>query len=501
MILRKLKKSAVCLTLCAALLCGMAASASAAGFQDVPAEHWASAEIGRCVELGFFKGQSSTHFGLGESMTRASVAVVLCRFFGWETTVPSKSSYTDVPADAWYAGAVKAALEHGALTRQRDTFRPAEPITREELTVMLLRAMGYTTLAGLAQDLSMPFKDVDTNRGYIALAYDMGLMNGTAADTFAPQRSATREQVAVILMRLYDKLQARTADRAAILTAGETLPDLSGFDTAAVAAARLTYTGTVELTELMEPDAAAALRDAALAAGTQALLHVEGSGTVLNGEVSETAALLTEAVDAGGYDGLFLDIQNLSKSRTKDLTELAAALRSALGDKLLYLTADAPAWQEGANGYDYAALGAAADRLVLRVEMEPEKSGTMTIAPQEPLEQVYYAMRTLKNSVPPEKLSLLLTTGGARWQGSSKTAELSDAEIQALLEAGNMESFYSDRYACAYLWNAEKSSGPVVWYLNGDAAAARMQMLRLFGSGVCLSDLQVVGADVLAKIK
>ena len=120
----RLRRVLALLTLCAILTGGLTVSASAAGFADVPAGHWAAGEISRCVEHGFFQGQAPGHFGLGESMTRSAFTVVMSRFFGWETPKPASPTYPDIPADAWYSGAVQAAFDHGALTRQSSSFRP-----------------------------------------------------------------------------------------------------------------------------------------------------------------------------------------------------------------------------------------------------------------------------------------------------------------------------------------------------------------------------------------
>ena len=77
-----LRRTLVCLTLLA-LLAGIApVPASAAGFRDVPAGHWAEDSIQRSVSLGFFQGESATRFGMGAEITRAAFAVVLSRFYG-----------------------------------------------------------------------------------------------------------------------------------------------------------------------------------------------------------------------------------------------------------------------------------------------------------------------------------------------------------------------------------------------------------------------------------
>ena len=98
---KNLQRMLASLALCAVLAGTLAVPASAAGFQDVPAGHWAAKEIQRCVDNGFFNGQSATRFGLGEKMSRSAFAVVLCRFFDWETETPEASTFSDVSADAW----------------------------------------------------------------------------------------------------------------------------------------------------------------------------------------------------------------------------------------------------------------------------------------------------------------------------------------------------------------------------------------------------------------
>ena len=92
---------------------------------------------------------------------------------------------------------------------------------------MLVRAMGYGTIAGLAQDLPMPFQDVTTNAGYIAMAYELGLVNGTSAAAFSPDRTATREQAAAMLMRLYDGYHTAAPERIGIARSAEGLTDLT----------------------------------------------------------------------------------------------------------------------------------------------------------------------------------------------------------------------------------------------------------------------------------
>ena len=242
--MKKLVRRCSMLLLCCMLVGCFPARASAAAFRDVPSGHWARESISRCASLGFFQGKTASTFGVGQSMTRCAAVVVLDRFFCWEEA-DFQLPYTDVPENAWYAGALRSAYVNGAVTGQSREFRPEDPVTREELAVMLIRALGYAAVSGVAQELPRTFTDIDTNPGYIAMARDFGLVSGIRADTFAPDGAATREQVAVILMRLYDKLHKETPASMEIVSSVE---EMGGLDTVAIKGATLTSGGALKET-------------------------------------------------------------------------------------------------------------------------------------------------------------------------------------------------------------------------------------------------------------
>ena len=482
MIKKQLKQRLGCLILCLALACGLTCPAAAAGFTDVPASHWAAADIDRCVKLGFFQGESASRFGVGHPMTRAAFAVVLSRFFGWTTTAPTKAPFTDVPANAWYAGAVQAAYDHGAVTNQRAEFRPADPITREELAVMLVRALGYGAIAGLAQDLPSAFQDVTTNAGYITMVCDLGLMGGTSATTFAPSRTAPREQVAVILMRLYDRLHSARPGRVGILAAGEETPSLSGWDAVALSGGQLVGVGGAQVVVNQDTAQASQVRTDAHAAGAKALLYVKGGPSALNSGAAETARSLADA--AADWDGLYLDIPALKMDKSLALTRLIQALRPLLNGKLLYLAVEAPAWQATQyTGYDYAALAPLADKLVLRIaSYAPTDGADYPAAPVEPLEELYYALAELRDKVDTKKLSVLTTSEVSVWAGGRHTTSVDGQELTQLYTQGKLSSHYSDRYGCAYLSGQTADKRPLIaWYLDRQSIAARERLLGLFG--------------------
>ena len=497
---RRLQRLCSCALLCVLLLTALPLPAAAAstGFSDVPATHWAAEEIRRAGELGLFQGDSQGRFGLGGSMTRGAFAVVLCRLFGWEMVSPEEGSYTDnQDTAAWYYSAVETAYAHGAVTDQTDAFRPGDAITREEIAVMLMRAMGYGTIAGLAQELEQPFTDVRTNSGYIAMAYSLGVIDGTSDTTFSPDKIATREQAAVMLVRVYDSYIQADPERMGIVSSAEGLTDLTGYTAVAVAASRVIYAGGVRVvpTPLTEEETAA-IRAAAEAAGAVQLLYVSGTGTALKGNAGDTASLLAAAVTEGGYDGLFLDLAALKKDQKQDFTALVEFLADKLGDKPLYVMVEAPAWNgEIYDGYDYAALSQAADKLVVRLALSAQEADGFPIAPREPLEELYYALAELKDLTDGSRLGLLLTTTGSAWVDGRAAEDLTAAQIQELRGSLFTEEYYSGRYACAYLTDASEKDLRVVWYLNGEAVAQRARMAAFFGAEtLCFSDLSSVAA-------
>ena len=503
MFVKRLRQIVSGLILCAMLMGGMTMSASAA-FEDVPAGHWAEKEIQRCVEKGFFKGVSAESFGLGQPMTRSAAVVVLCRFFGWETPVPTQPTYRDVPVNIWYAGAVQAAYDHGALTSQWEDFRPADPVTREELAVMLVRALGYSTLAGLAQNLEIPLEDVTTNAGYITMAYDLGLLGGTSATTFSGEKFATREQVAVILMRLYDKLQStETTEKIGILSPGAELGDLTGYTAVAVPGVRLIGAGRAAISETLEDSAVRMMRKAVQDSGAKALMYVVGGLTSLNAKPEEIASLLKAAAEERDFDGILLDIPKLKGQKAAALTKLVQALKKELKDDLVCVMAEAPTQQGTAyEGYDYAALSRSADKVILWVASQEAISGSVVTAPLEPLENVYYALREL-DDVNMSRVSLLLTSESRLWTNGKESFALSGAALNAMLAEGTMETHYSERYACAYFTGVDEKEKPVMgWYLNEKAVAERMRMLGFFGvNQVCLKDVNTASTELLSGLK
>ncbi len=187
----------------------LALAANKSGYSDVPDKNWASQSIAQCKQYNLLQGIGGGKFGLGQKMTRAAYAAALCRLMGWKSVTPEKGSFTDnQDTKKWYYSAIETASEHEVFSGHSTECRPNDPITREEMAAMTIRALGYSVLSGTVQD-ECPFTDTKTNRGYITLAWRMGLVQGMTAATFDPKSDATREQAAAVLLRAYNARNAK----------------------------------------------------------------------------------------------------------------------------------------------------------------------------------------------------------------------------------------------------------------------------------------------------
>ncbi|SEU23231.1 S8 family serine peptidase [Paenibacillus sp. NFR01] len=120
-------------------------------------------------------------------------------------------SFTDLSASHWAAGAIKALSAKHIVTGQSDTkFAPNAKTSRAEFVAMIVRALGLKAQAPAAGQ----FSDVASGAWYadeIAAAHAAGLVNGLTQTTFAPNKSITREGMAVIAMKAYEYATAKQA--------------------------------------------------------------------------------------------------------------------------------------------------------------------------------------------------------------------------------------------------------------------------------------------------
>lgn len=174
--------------------------------------HWAKSAIESAVAKGLFAGTSPTTFHPDQAMNRAMLVTVLYRMEKEPAAEGRGKSFADVSAGVYYAKAVAWASDKGIVAGYSETqFGPEDTITREQLAVILNR---YATYKGYntskTADLAA-FQDADQisewARVPVQWANVMKLLNGRTSTTLAPKGSATRAEVAKILVTFLDTVK------------------------------------------------------------------------------------------------------------------------------------------------------------------------------------------------------------------------------------------------------------------------------------------------------
>lgn|GEM_PF-363388 len=118
-------------------------------FDDVSDSFWAAPVIKMMAAKHIVQGVSDSAFAPQRQVTRAEFAAFLVRALGLTATSPA--AFADVSAGDWYAGDVAAASEAGLINgRSADSFAPNDTITREEMAAMLVRAYAHSRGAAAA---------------------------------------------------------------------------------------------------------------------------------------------------------------------------------------------------------------------------------------------------------------------------------------------------------------------------------------------------------------
>lgn len=181
-------------------------------FVDVPGDAWYAGGVRYVYAHGLMNGTGNWHFSPNRTTTRAMIATILYRMEG-SPRVYGTSQFGDVEVGSWYEDAVIWATQNDIVEGYTSkTFGPNDPITREQMAAMLYRYADYCRCdmsAGRYVDLSK-FSDMDKISGYAipALRWAVGeeIIEGRTGKRLAPTDTATRAEVAVMLMRFCEEV-------------------------------------------------------------------------------------------------------------------------------------------------------------------------------------------------------------------------------------------------------------------------------------------------------
>lgn len=174
-------------------------------FYDVSRGDWYYKAVRFVHEKGIMEGTGTHYFSPEADLSRGMLATILYRLEG-SPAVSGYSGFADVADTAYYAKAVAWAKANGIVNGVTATaYEPDTAVTREELAAILCR---YAAFKGkdtaISYDYLAGFSDANTSHVYArpalnwAVAYD--IINGQGNGVLAPRATATRAEVAQVLM-------------------------------------------------------------------------------------------------------------------------------------------------------------------------------------------------------------------------------------------------------------------------------------------------------------
>ncbi|PKM51022.1 MAG: hypothetical protein CVV02_08800 [Firmicutes bacterium HGW-Firmicutes-7] len=166
--------------------------------------HWAKDDIFKCKIDRTFWWIKGDQLKPELPITRAEFISSLSMICN-NTLSDNTSRFVDVPSDAWYISAINWAVDEGIIKGVgNNMFTPDNAITREEVAVILKRALDYKNVVENTQN----YKEfVDDNvisewaKKSVRSMRSYGLMNGDGDNKFKPKELTTRAETAVLLRR------------------------------------------------------------------------------------------------------------------------------------------------------------------------------------------------------------------------------------------------------------------------------------------------------------
>ncbi|MDQ6421416.1 chondroitinase family polysaccharide lyase [Paenibacillus sp. LHD-117] len=172
-------------------------SEPSADFSDTQG-HWAEEGIRELVKAGIINGYQDGTFAPEKRVTRAEFAVILVKAF--KLQAKSGAGFADTDSH-WAKASIETAAANGIISGySADSFGPDDPITREQMAAMIVRAAKLPATAG-----ETSFADQADISGWaqaaVAAAAESGLITGYENGSFKPQAHASRAEAVTILLR------------------------------------------------------------------------------------------------------------------------------------------------------------------------------------------------------------------------------------------------------------------------------------------------------------
>lgn len=302
-----MKRKILSLVLSLAMLVSLAVPALAAEttFPDVQG-HWGESSVERWAGVNVLNGTDTGSFNPDANMTRAEFAQMMVNLMGY---TGKSGNFSDVPSDAWYAGAINALAAAGVMQGDGNGHaNPLSSISRAEAAVLLCRALklepSSSAKLSFADASSVPSWAEDA----MAALSERGMISGVGGNQIAPLVNITRASVAKLIDNMVS-VYVTSADQVVtgtvkglvvVAAAGATFTDATVKENVVVApkagSAELKVTGksTIETIYISNPDMVLTVE-----AGTVKNVVIEegADGAVVNVAKGAVINLVTTSAD------------------------------------------------------------------------------------------------------------------------------------------------------------------------------------------------------------
>ncbi len=214
------KKSIPFIAIVITLICVLSCTVSAAHpFTDVKADYWYNEAVDYCYNNDFVDGMTETTYGPTATVNRAMVVTILANMAEYYADAyDGNTSFPDVKTNHWFAKTVHWAFQNGVANGKGEKFEPLTAVTRQELAMFLQNYAAFTgsdvtPVNNTAVDV---FSDNDKiaswARASMNWAVENGVMSGNKDGTLNPRGTATRAELAVMIMNFDKKFNQYAED-------------------------------------------------------------------------------------------------------------------------------------------------------------------------------------------------------------------------------------------------------------------------------------------------
>lgn len=183
-------------------------------FTDL-ADHWSREDAELLANKLIVQGRADGQFAPDEAVTRAEFTTLLVRALNIGAA-DEVVGFSDVAEGSWYAESVAKAFGAGIIQGYADgSFHPDAPVTRQQMAVMLVRAVAAAGADGLdaaaanqqLEDFGDSTDVAEWAEGAVALLIEAGILRGSDDKELNPESTSTRGEMAALLSRLLRQLQ------------------------------------------------------------------------------------------------------------------------------------------------------------------------------------------------------------------------------------------------------------------------------------------------------